>query len=148
MTAHMQDVYDTFKQRVAEGRKLSVEQVETIAQGRLWIGADAKERGLVDALGGLEDALADARKLGDLPKDAPTSVYPAEPTLLDFLGQLGGNTRAATDDGAALISAWNRAGVGLVLGAELSRSLASTLIRVEHFRREPVRVISFVQGLR
>lgn len=54
--------YAAFKARVAEGRKLSPERVEEIAQGRVWFGDDALERGLIDAIGGLDAALADARE--------------------------------------------------------------------------------------
>jgi protease-4 len=75
---------------VAEGRKLTVDQVEAIAQGRVWIGADAKAKGLVDQLGGLDDALADARKRASLPDDSPVDVYPPDPTLLDFLNSFVG----------------------------------------------------------
>ena len=55
--------YAAFKARVAEGRKLSLERVEEIAQGRVWFGDDALERGLIDAIGGLDVALADAREV-------------------------------------------------------------------------------------
>ncbi|MBI5168635.1 MAG: signal peptide peptidase SppA [Candidatus Eisenbacteria bacterium] len=54
--------YAGFKARVAEGRKLSPEKVEEIAQGRVWFGEDALRNGLVDAIGGLDAALADARE--------------------------------------------------------------------------------------
>ena len=49
--------YQTFLQRVADGRGMTVEQVDAIAQGRVWSGKDAKEQGLVDVLGGLDDAI-------------------------------------------------------------------------------------------
>jgi protease-4 len=88
--ASMKAVYGQFVARVAEGRKLTVDQVEAIAQGRVWIGADAKAKGLVDQLGGLDDALADARKRASLPDDSPVDVYPPDPTLLDFLNSFVG----------------------------------------------------------
>ena len=55
--------YRTFLSRVAEGRKLSVDSVDHIGQGRVWLGAKAKELGLVDELGGLETAVRLAAKL-------------------------------------------------------------------------------------
>lgn len=55
-------IYDDFIQKVAQGRKLSVEQVHAIAQGRVWSGSDAKKIGLVDELGGLDRALNIAAK--------------------------------------------------------------------------------------
>lgn len=58
--------YSLFRSRVAEGRKMSVEDVEKIAQGRVWLGQDAVKIKLVDELGGLNDALAKAAKLAKL----------------------------------------------------------------------------------
>ena len=58
--------YDTFKQRVADGRGMSVEAVDAVGQGRVWTGTDAKARGLVDELGGLEDAIAAAADMAGI----------------------------------------------------------------------------------
>jgi protease-4 len=56
------ETYIQFKSRVEQGRGMSAEDVEEVAQGRVWTGADAKENGLVDNLGGFTDAIADARR--------------------------------------------------------------------------------------
>jgi len=65
MNVLIDDVYQAFLQRVAEGRNMSVEDVREIAKGRAWTGAQAADIGLVDYLGGLEDALAyTAKELG------------------------------------------------------------------------------------
>jgi protease-4 len=64
--AAMQSIYGTFVERVAEGRRLPVEQVEKVAQGRVWSGARAREIGLVDAIGGPLEALAEARRRAGL----------------------------------------------------------------------------------
>ncbi|WP_276481149.1 signal peptide peptidase SppA [Paraflavitalea pollutisoli] len=56
-------IYHTFKQRVADGRKKSLEFVDSIGQGRIWSGTRALELGLVDRLGGLDDAIECAAKL-------------------------------------------------------------------------------------
>ncbi|MEV4097769.1 signal peptide peptidase SppA [Streptosporangium saharense] len=69
-------VYDDFVNKVAEGRGLSRERVHELAKGRVWTGADAHEGGLVDVLGGLEDAIALARSKGGLAEDAPVRNYP------------------------------------------------------------------------
>ena len=58
--------YDVFLHRVGEGRKKSVEDVDKIAQGRVWAGVDAQRIGLVDHLGGLKDATDAAAKLADM----------------------------------------------------------------------------------
>lgn len=59
-------IYDDFITKVAEGRKLTKEQVDSIAQGRVWAGTDAKRIGLVDEFGGLKDAIALAAKKANL----------------------------------------------------------------------------------
>lgn len=69
-------IYDDFVGKVAEGRDLTRERVDSLARGRVWTGADAHERGLVDELGGLGLALDVARKKSGLPADAPVRVYP------------------------------------------------------------------------
>lgn len=60
----VESVYDTFITRVANGRKMTKEQVDAIGQGRVWSGTDAVKIGLADELGGLDDAIAYAAKLG------------------------------------------------------------------------------------
>jgi protease IV len=83
--------YDLFVGRVAEGRKMTADEVHAVAQGRVWTGQQAKKRGLVDHIGGLRQALARARELGDLPDDAPILTLPyAEQTLLDIVLELVG----------------------------------------------------------
>ena len=62
----IEKVYHTFKSRVSEGRSMDMEAVEEIAQGRVWSGKDALEKGLVDELGGLTEAIAAAAELADL----------------------------------------------------------------------------------
>ncbi|MFO7567461.1 MAG: signal peptide peptidase SppA [Enhygromyxa sp.] len=84
--AMMEHTYEVFLSRVAAGRKMERDAVHEIAQGRVWTGAAAKQRGLVDELGGLEQALAVARELGTVDADVGLEVYPAEPTLKDLLG--------------------------------------------------------------
>jgi len=62
----IEDFYKTFVQKVADGRKMTFAQVDSIAQGRVWTGVQAKELGLVDELGSLEDAIEAAADLADL----------------------------------------------------------------------------------
>jgi protease IV len=64
-------VYDTFRTRVADGRSKTLEEVETLARGRVWTGLQAKENGLVDEIGTVFDAIALAKKLSGLPESAP-----------------------------------------------------------------------------
>ncbi|WP_264077817.1 signal peptide peptidase SppA [Mycolicibacterium houstonense] len=68
-------VYTDFVERVADGRKLTVEQVDEVARGRIWTGADAKDRGLVDSLGGLRAAITRAKVLAGLDPDTKVRVF-------------------------------------------------------------------------
>jgi protease-4 len=80
-------IYSTFKSRVAEGRSLEMEKVESLSQGRVWSGKDAQENGLVDALGGLEDAIETAAEMADIENfnivDYPKYEDEFEQILLD-----------------------------------------------------------------
>jgi protease-4 len=69
-------VYDDFVGKVAEGRDLTRERVDSLARGRVWTGADAHERGLVDDLGGLGPAIEIARRKARVAADAPVRTYP------------------------------------------------------------------------
>lgn len=76
--------YSLFRQRVADGRRLPVESVEKIAQGRVWLATDALNIKLVDQLGGIDDAVKKAAELAKL-KDYYTSDYPAAASWMDDL---------------------------------------------------------------
>ncbi len=69
-------IYRDFTEKVASGRRMTVEQVDEIARGRVWTGADAAQHGLVDELGGMAAAADIARRRAGLPADAPLRVYP------------------------------------------------------------------------
>lgn len=75
LTESIEHIYDVFLQRVATGRKMSKEEVNEIAQGRIWTGVMAKENGLVDELGGLNDAINYAAKQVEI-SDYRVSLYP------------------------------------------------------------------------
>lgn len=76
--------YSLFRQRVADGRRLPVESVEKIAQGRVWLATDALNIKLVDQLGGIDDAVKKAAELAKL-KDYYTSDNPAAASWMDNL---------------------------------------------------------------
>ncbi|RKS71633.1 signal peptide peptidase A [Actinomadura pelletieri DSM 43383] len=76
VNAALDRIYDDFTAKVAEGRGLTRERVHELARGRVWTGADAKDGGLVDVLGGIDTALDLARKKAGLAVDAPVRVYP------------------------------------------------------------------------
>lgn len=76
--------YKLFRHRVAEGRKMTDEQVEKIAQGHVFTGQDAQKIGLVDQLGGLDVAVVKAAQLAKLPNHV-THAYPKEPGFFEHL---------------------------------------------------------------
>ncbi len=71
LNAAMGEVYGNFTAKVAEGRKLSSEQAEAVARGRVWSGLAAKERGLVDEIGGFSKAVEIARAKAGIPASQP-----------------------------------------------------------------------------
>src|SRR5690606_35192088 len=79
----VEDGYDVFIDRVSEGRGLHRDSVLNIASGRVWSGIQAKERGLVDVLGGLEEAIEIAAAKAGIEDDYRTVYYPAQKTLLE-----------------------------------------------------------------
>lgn len=84
--------YALFRSRVAQGRKMKVEQVEKIAQGRVWLGQDALKVKLVDELGGLDKAIAKAAQLAKL-KEYHTAAYPGKTSWVDqLLNNLSGES--------------------------------------------------------
>lgn len=93
----VQGVYELFLERVAEGRSLERDAVDAIAQGRVWTGAQALEIGLVDSLGGLRDAVVEAKRLVGLDDDAPVVLvqYPRPRPLAEELMELFGGIQSA-----------------------------------------------------
>jgi protease IV len=81
----VEHAYATFLKRVADGRKKSVDEIDKIAQGRVWAGLDAQRIGLVDHLGGLKDATDAAAKLAELGADYNTDYIEPEQSLREEL---------------------------------------------------------------
>lgn len=88
--------YDVFLTRVAQGRKLDKKAVDAVGQGRVWTGEQARDRRLVDELGGLRQALAYARKAAGLPDYSPiVELPPPDSSLIGKLLGLEGSAHAA-----------------------------------------------------
>jgi len=101
LEAMLDDTYAGFKSRVAEGRKMDAETVESLAKGRVWTGEQAKDKNLVDALGGYELALGLAKAQAGIAADQdvelrpyPAPVGPAE-ALLNRLSSASGDDTLA-----------------------------------------------------
>lgn len=96
---NMDSTYEIFKDIVSSGRKLTAEQVECIAQGRVWTGVEAKERGLVDEIGGLSRAISYTQSQFTSTGDAEVEFWPKSPTFSEALsilwdGDVDGTARA------------------------------------------------------
>ncbi len=85
LEAFLDDTYRGFKDRVATGRHLSADAVEAVAKGRVWSGEEAKQKGLVDALGGYDMALRLAKEAAKIPADKKfkLSVFPRSKSTIE-----------------------------------------------------------------
>jgi protease-4 len=105
LNATIETVYDGFVSRVAEGRKMPAATVAAAAKGRVWTGQQAKQLGLVDALGGLDDAIRLARETAGIGADEATitRVYPEPLSPLDAVrAVLNGDSGIESEARAAL----------------------------------------------
>lgn len=89
-------IYDTFLSRVAEGRNMNKEQVNEIAQGRVWTGVMAKEVGLVDELGGLQMAIASAAKEAGITEYKLREYPKVQDPFTTIVNKMQGNTSLQT----------------------------------------------------
>ena len=91
---HMNVFYDAFVEKAAVSRRTTPAQIDAVAQGRVWTGRQARERGLVDELGGLDTAVAIAKQRAGIPSDEDVEliVYPPRRTRYEALAQQFGSS--------------------------------------------------------
>ena len=100
LQAGVDDIYARFLTLVSKSRKLPLEKVAEIAQGRVWDGGAARQLGLVDAFGGIDDAVAEAARRAKLdPNDVHAVVIAKEPSWIEELvaGWVGGEAVTRSD---------------------------------------------------
>ncbi|HDQ15952.1 MAG TPA: signal peptide peptidase SppA [Bacteroidetes bacterium] len=84
--SYIEEIYDVFITHVAEGRGMTKAQVDTIGQGRVWSGIDAKRLGLIDEFGGMDAAIMEAAKLASLEEGSYSLIeYPKQKDLFEQL---------------------------------------------------------------
>jgi protease IV len=100
----VRQLYEVFLDRVAQGRKMTRAEVDAVGQGRVWTGRQAHARHLVDRLGGIREALAEAIRAGGLPSDAPITELPVpEPSLLSLALKLAGAEEPSREVTSAIL---------------------------------------------
>jgi protease-4 len=93
MQMSIEKIYSDFVSKVARGRKMSFESVDSIGQGRVWSGTNAREIGLVDETGGLNDAIKGAAELAGIEKYSLRELPEIEDPYTRLLSQLGGEIK-------------------------------------------------------
>ena len=130
---YMDGFYKGFITKVADGRHSTPDRIDAVAQGRVWTGAQAKDRGLVDALGGLDTAVSIAKERAHIPADEEVElvVYSARRSFFEAITELGRSSSA--------LGAW-----GTLMNAAQRQAAASLLAPVTSFRRgEPLALMPF-----
>ena len=128
---YMNGFYKNFLAKVAEGRHTTPEKIDAIAQGRVWTGAQAKDRGLVDALGGLDAAVALAKQRAHIPADEEVELvaYTPRRSFYEALTELGRSS--------STFASW-----GVLLNAR--EAMAGLVTPVTSFRRgEPLALMPY-----
>jgi protease-4 len=126
---YLQGFYDNFVEKAAASRHTTPEKIDAIAQGRVWTGQQAKDNGLVDELGGLDDAIAIAKQRAKIPADEDVDVviYPPRRSIYEAIREQFGS-------GSAAFSAWT-----MLSGDAERRAVAAITAPVRLFRRgEPL----------
>ncbi len=91
----VEEGYELFTSKAAEGRNMTIEDLKAVASGRVWTGTQAKENGLVDVLGDLDDAIAIAAEKAGVADDYKVRYYPEQKTVLEeLLKEFESNTQA------------------------------------------------------
>jgi protease IV len=133
VAAFLQDFYGNFLDKVAASRHSTREQIDRIARGRVWTGAQAREHGLVDMLGGLDAAIAIAKQQAKIPADEDVELvsYPARRSFYDAITE--------PFRGEASFGLWS-----MLTGASEARALAALTAPARLFRRgEPLALMPY-----
>jgi len=133
----LQDIYDDFTTRVAQGRDIPLERVKEIAKGRVWTGLQAKEIGLVDELGGIMRAIEVAKEVAEIDADAKINLkrYPRAKSTSEQIEDILGGSAQMGDDLAAISEIMNlpevKAAIKARQAAKIGQELKAELENIE-----------------
>ena len=133
LQGYMQGFYDNFVEKVAAGRRTTPERIHAVAQGRVWTGEQARQRGLVDMLGGLDTAVAVAKARANIPADEDVELvaYPPRRSFYEALTE-----QFSSSSG---VNMWS-----VLAGGAEARAVAALTAPVRLFRRgEPLALMPF-----
>lgn len=130
MQESMQAFYDQFVEKVADARHSTPEKIDQVAQGRVWTGQQAKQVGLVDQLGGLQEAVAVAKQRARIPveEEVELVIYPPRRSFYEVLSE------ELTAPVGRLRSAYTADALMDILGPRERRALAAVLAPSRLFR--------------
>jgi protease-4 len=119
LNAQAESIYTDFKQKVSTGRKLPLDKVQEVARGRVWSGADASTRGLVDSLGGFWTAVDSAKKLAKLAPgdDVVFKRFPRQKGFFEALNETFGGSSASMRAVQGWVTLMNSPTARAVIGA-------------------------------
>jgi protease-4 len=138
LNAQVDATYNDFMRKVSVGRKLPFEKVQEIAKGRVWSGADAKDRGLVDELGGLWQATDDAKALAHLAKDQPVVFrrFPGRKGIFETMNEMFGSSAVGFKAMEGLIEIANLPPIRAVVTALQASPQGSVELRAPNLPQE------------
>jgi protease-4 len=143
VTSWMKETYDQFTQRVMTTRQGKIKDIDAVARGRIFLARQAKELGMVDEIGGIDDALAYAAKRSDLEAGKyDVKVLPAPKTLADYL-----NGSAAAEHESAAFPFQPKVNIGAdsllqALSPQLRKELSRELQMVQLLQDRPVILVA------
>ena len=143
VTTWMKQTYDQFTQRVMTTREGKIKDIDAVARGRIFLARQAKELGMVDDIGGIDDALAYAAKRGDLEAGQyDVKVLPAPKTLADYF-----NGTAAAERDSAAFPIQPRIEIGAdsllkQLSPQLRKSLGRELQMIQLLQERPIMLVA------
>ncbi len=129
----LQAFYELFVEKVAASRHTTPEKIDAVGQGRVWTGQQARQRGLVDVLGGLDTAITVAKQRAKIPADEDVEVvpYPPRKAFYEALVEQFGESSAANP-------------LSMLLGAQGQRAIGAISAPLRLFRRgEPLALMPY-----